>query len=61
MLCRWELVAGKVLHGMFVAQWPKVIGIDDVEHTLFAAANYQVLPGIKTAPEEFRSLSSLSN
>src|ERR1035438_4668657 len=36
---------GKVLHGMFVAQMAEVIGIDDVEHTLFAAANYQVRSG----------------
>src|ERR1700722_19524809 len=33
---------GKVLHSMFVAQVPKMFGIDDVQHALFASPDHQL-------------------
>src|ERR1700678_3498028 len=36
---------GKVLHGVFIAQMAKVLGVDNIEYALFSAANHQVRSG----------------
>src|ERR1700721_1145494 len=36
---------GKGLHGVLIAQMAKVLGVDNIEHALFSAADHQVRSG----------------